>query len=314
MPAANVEYKDRLFGFLFGNEEHREWTLSLYNAVNGSNYTDASQIQITTIREVLYLGMHNDVSFMISDEMNMYEQQSTYNPNMPLRMLQYAGNLFEKDISRRKKNKYSKHLVRLPVPKLVVFYNGIDDEADEKTLCLSDAFPEEKREAADIEVRVRMINVNRGHSTGMMESCKPLDEYAWLVEAVRRSEEKIGLEAAIDQAIDKMPNEYIIKQFMEMHRAEVKGMLLTEYNEVKQMELVREEGREEGRKEGREEGRKEGREEGREEGRKEGREEERTTLWQLITRLIDVGRNEDVTRAANDAEYREQLYKEFHIV
>ena len=102
MPSANIEYKDSLFSFLFGNEENREWTLSLYNAVNESNYTDASQIQITTIREVLYLGMHNDVSFMISDEMNMYEQQSTYNPNMPLRMLQYAGNLFEKDITRRK--------------------------------------------------------------------------------------------------------------------------------------------------------------------------------------------------------------------
>ena len=246
MPSANIEYKDRLFSFLFGNEENREWTLSLYNAVNESNYTDASQIQITTIREVLYLGMHNDVSFMISDEMNMYEQQSTYNPNMPLRMLQYAGNLFEKDITRRKKNKYSKRLIDLPVPRLVVFYNGIDDEADETTLHLHDAFPQEKRDSADIQVRVRMININKGHSPKVMELCKPLDEYAWLVDTVRAKEDTYGLEAAIDQAIDKMPDDYIIKQFMETHRAEVKGMLLTEYNEAKQMELVKEEGRLEG--------------------------------------------------------------------
>ena len=92
MSIANREYRDRLFNFLFGAEENKEWTLSLYNAVNRSDYKDASQIQITTIREVMYLGMHNDVSFLIADEMSLYEQQSTLNPNMPLRQLQYAGN------------------------------------------------------------------------------------------------------------------------------------------------------------------------------------------------------------------------------
>ncbi len=66
MPAARTEYRDRLFSFIFGSEEHREWTLSLYNAVNGTCYDDPGQIVITTIRDVLYLGMHNDVSFLIS--------------------------------------------------------------------------------------------------------------------------------------------------------------------------------------------------------------------------------------------------------
>ena len=89
----NREYKDRLFTFIFGSEENRAWTLSLYNAVNGSDYTDEKQIQITTISTVLYLGMHNDVSFLISDDMNLYDQQSTFNPNMPLRKLQYAARL-----------------------------------------------------------------------------------------------------------------------------------------------------------------------------------------------------------------------------
>ena len=292
MPSVNIEYKDRLFSFLFGNEENREWTLSLYNAVNNSSYTDASLIQITTIREVLYLGMHNDVSFMISDELNMYEQQSTYNPNMPLRMLQYAGNLYEKDLTRRKKNKYSKRLIDLPVPKLVVFYNGTAQEPDEKTLRLCDAFPEAKRDAADIQVRVRMININKGHSPQVMASCKPLDEYAWMVDRVRTAEETVGLEAAIDQAIDAMPDDYVIKQFMEAHRAEVKGMLLTEYNEARQMELVKEEGRAEGRREGRAEG------------------ESRFAL--LMSRLFALGRGEDAIRAANDSDYRQALYEEFN--
>ena len=69
MTADNIQYKDRLFTFLFGSEEHKEWTLSLYNAVNGSDYTDPSAIEITTIREIMYLGMRNDISIMISSSM-----------------------------------------------------------------------------------------------------------------------------------------------------------------------------------------------------------------------------------------------------
>ena len=98
MAAVNDEYKDRLFSFIFGREENRKWTLELYNAINGSHYENPDDIKITTIEEVLYLGMHNDVSFMISDEMSLYEQQSTYNPNMPVRQLQYCGYLYEKYI------------------------------------------------------------------------------------------------------------------------------------------------------------------------------------------------------------------------
>ena len=102
MALVNREYKDRLFVFIFGREENKEWTLSLYNAVNGSHYTDPSAIEITTIQEVLYLGMHNDVSFVIADELNLYEQQSSYNPNMPLRQLQYLGLLYEGYLKKHK--------------------------------------------------------------------------------------------------------------------------------------------------------------------------------------------------------------------
>lgn len=259
MSADNPQYKDRLFNFLFGSEENKAWTLSLYNAVNGSAYTDPSVIEITTIREVMYLGMHNDVSFLIADAMTLYEQQSTYNPNIPLRLLQYAGNLYEKFVKERKLNKYGSELLKLPVPKLVVFYNGRKDQPDEKMLYLSDSFP--KGAESDIEVRVRMLNVNFGRNQELLNACKPLREYAWLVEEVRKnntSHDETGMSSAIDKAINEMPNDYVIKPFLEAHRAEVKGMLLTEYNEAEQMELFKEDGRREGREEGLEEGRAEG--------------------------------------------------------
>ena len=313
MAKAETQYKDRLFSFIFGSEEHREWTLSLYNAVNHSSYTDVNRISITTIRQVLYLGMHNDVSFMISGEVNMYEQQSSYNPNMPLRMLQYASQLFEKDIARRKRNKYSRRLVELPVPRLVAFYNGLDTMPDEQDLYLSDAFPEDMRDRSDIEVHVRMVNVNMGHSSHLLSQCKPLMEYAWIVKRIRDTESALGLEGAIDQTIDAMPNDFVTKPFLTMHKAEVKTMLLTEYNETQQMELFKEEGRQEGLLAGLLKGRREGRQQGRQEGRQEGRIEGESMLSALVMKLIALGRSEDIARAASDPAYRERLYGEFQI-
>ena len=255
MPTVSREYKDRLFNFIFGSEENKAWTLNLYNAVNGTSYTDPGLISINTIKEVLYLGMHNDVSFLIAGEINLYEQQSSYNPNMPLRLLQYLGNLFEKYITERNLNKYGSTLIILPIPKLVVFYNGEKDQPDESVLCLSDAFSagvevgvegSEVSVEADVEVVVRMINVNQGRSPHLMESCQPLKEYAWLMQRIRENikvnqdngvDKELIVIKAVDQAVEETPKDYLLKPFLDAHRAEVQGMLLTEYNEAEAMKL-----------------------------------------------------------------------------
>ena len=249
MPTINREYRDRLFNFIFGIEENKAWTLSLYNAINGTNYPDPEMIQINTIKEILYLGMHNDVSFLINGELDLYEQQSSYNPNMPLRLLQYLGNLYEKYITERSLNKYGSTLISLPVPKLVVFYNGTKDQPDETILKLSDAFPEGSK--ADVEVSVRMINVNHGRNQPLMDRCQPLKEYAWLMQKIRdniKENKEAGMEKdrivvnAVDRAVDVMPKEYLLKRFLEAHKVEVQGMLLTEYNEVEAMKLFEKDG------------------------------------------------------------------------
>ena len=95
---ARKDYKDRLFKFIFGNPENRQWTLSLYNAVGGTNYTDPEEIQFNTIGDAVYMRMKNDISFIIAFEMNLWEHQSTFNPNMPMRFFIYAGRLYEKYI------------------------------------------------------------------------------------------------------------------------------------------------------------------------------------------------------------------------
>ena len=91
----NRQYKDRLFRLLFGKEESRDNILSLYNALQGTDYTNAGDIELTTIEDAIYIGMKNDVSFIIDDRMPLWEQQSTYNPNMPVRGFMYYGKLYD---------------------------------------------------------------------------------------------------------------------------------------------------------------------------------------------------------------------------
>ncbi len=79
----NYKHKDRLFIFLFSNEAHKDWTLNLYNAINKSHYDDSEAISFNTLDDFLYMGMKNDVSFIINGQINLYEHQSSINPNMP---------------------------------------------------------------------------------------------------------------------------------------------------------------------------------------------------------------------------------------
>ena len=242
----NKKHKDRLFRFIFGNPEKREWTLNLYNAINNSHYTNPDDIEYNTIEDAIYLGMKNDVSFIILNNMNLWEYQSSFNPNMPVRFLIYAARLYEKYIEQNEINRFSRNLKELPRPKCLCFYNGFEPRPDKEVLKLSDAFvlPD-----SDIEVRVTMLNINYGHNRELMELGQQLREYA--CERVRmRQEELESLDLAVDAAIDEMPDSFSIKKFLLAHRAEVKGMFLTEYNEEKERRLFGLEEHEAGRVEG----------------------------------------------------------------
>ena len=241
-------YLDRLFNFIFGREEHKDWTLSLYNAVNGSHYTDPNLIEFNTVEDMLYMGMQNDTSFLISDIMSVYEHQSSYNPNMPLRMLGYTDELYSGYVTKHKMNKYGSAQLQLPVPKLVVFYNGKEDTEDEVILKLSDSFPEGFRNESDIEVRVRMLNINYGRNKGLLEACRPLSEYTWFIRETRQNRGTCGIETAVDMSLDAMPEDFGIKEFLLIHKAEVCRMLARDYSEEEIRELFMEDGRREERK------------------------------------------------------------------
>ena len=235
---ANRLYKDRVFKFIFGNPENKEWTLSLYNAVNGSNYSNPDDIQFNTIEDAVYMSMKNDVSFIILDEMNLWEHQSSFNPNMPMRFLTYGTQLYEKFTATSGYYKFSRKLQRLPKPQCICFYYGSEEQPEQQVLKLSDAFGGE----GDIEVKVKMLNVNYGKNRELMETCQPLREYAWLVDRVREHQRVMqNLEAAVDASIDEMPDSFVIRTLIEAYRAGVKIMFLTEYDEEKMKEQERKE-------------------------------------------------------------------------
>ena len=137
MPKGNRMYKDRLFKFVFSDKEK---LLSLYNALNHSDYKDADALEINTLEDFIYLGMKNDISFILDSDMCLYEHQSTFNPNMPLRELFYFSELLQKFVKEKGYNIYSSTLLSLPTPRFVVFYNGDDSIPERSILRLSDSF------------------------------------------------------------------------------------------------------------------------------------------------------------------------------
>ena len=239
---ANRTYKDRLFIRIF---EHKEDLLSLYNAVNGSDYQNPDELEITTLDNAIYMRMKNDISFLIDGYMSLYEHQSTFNPNMPLRDCLYMLQIYQNYIDSQELDLYSSVLLKIPTPRLVVFYNGQEKMRNEEMciLRLSDSYERPEKEPA-LECRVQVINVNYGKNRDMMEKCPKLYEYSYLVAKIRENQANgKTLEGAISAALEDCLAQGYLTELLTTYRREVTGMLLYEYDERKHLKNTYEEGR-----------------------------------------------------------------------
>ena len=230
---ANRTYKSRIFAMLFSDS----------NAINGTSYDDPDLLQINTLENAVYMSMQNDVSFIIELGLNLYEHQSTYSPNLPVRYLLYVADVYSdytKDM-----NLYGTKAVKLPTPKFVIFYNGQAEQPDRKELKLSELFtvPEE---APSLELKAVMLNINKGHNRKLMETCKTLHDYAEYTSRVREYAAEISLDEAVERAITECISEDILADFLRKNRAEAKKVSIYEYDEERYMRQTREEGVEEG--------------------------------------------------------------------
>ena len=243
----NRSYRDHLFRFLFKDKRD---LLELYNALNGSDYRDPNALEIVTLEDVIFLKMKNDLSFIIGDRLNLYEHQSTKNPNMPLRGFLYFARQYEGLVAAGKRSLYGNAMVPLPTPKYVVFYNGTEELEDETTLYLSDTFSE-GRGSGCLECRCMLLNINRGHNRGLLEKCRRLEEYSEFVSRIYDALSKgMSLKRAIETAMDSCIEEGILKDVLIRQKTEVMHMLLTEFDEKKYKRSVYQDGYEDGVREG----------------------------------------------------------------
>lgn len=236
------QMKDRLFRFRFGTEAYKEDMLSLYNALNGTAYGNAEELSITTIEDVIYVSMKNDVSILLDGNLSLWEQQSTLNPNMPVRGLMYFGNLYEQYIKANKLNIYGAKLQKIPTPRYIVFYNGTDNSEAVVQLKLSDAFIHESK--SGFEWTATVYNLNRGKNDKLLEQCRPLSDYMELINRIRDNQKSgMDIRLAVDAAVDSCIADGIMAEFLIKHKAEVMSMCLTEFDEEVFVEGMKEEGR-----------------------------------------------------------------------
>ena len=158
VPRANRKFKDTVFRMLFSDKEN---LLSLYNAINRSVYENPEDLEIVTLENAIYMGMKNDLAFIIDTNLFLYEHQSTYNPNMPLRDLLYISAEYQKIVDH--KSLYSSVLQKIPAPYFIVFYNGTEKEEDRWENSLSEAY-ENLTGEPKLELKVITLNNCASHS------------------------------------------------------------------------------------------------------------------------------------------------------
>jgi len=243
MSKTNRKYKDRLFRLIFGDEKNKKNTLSLYNVLNNSSYENEEELELTTIEDVLYIRMKNDLSFIIADTMNLYEQQSTHNPNMPLRGLMYFGNLYEKYLNSNGLSLHVKTQVKIPTPNYIVLYNGTENRPATEKLYLSSAFqtPDERNE---FEWTATVINLNHPDNQSLLKRCKPLHDYTFLVSKIQMYKKTMPIKKAVDKAVTDCIAVDVLAEFLTAHRAEVLHVYLAEVDEDVLRKRLNEEGRE----------------------------------------------------------------------
>ena len=291
VPNAARNYKDRIFRMVF---REKKALLALYNAMNETDYENEDDLKVTTLESALYLEMKNDVSFVLYDELLLYEHQSTKNPNLPLRNLFYVSDVYSeltKDLFL-----YGSVPVQIPEPKFVVFYNGLENMQEREVLKLSSLYAK-KAEHISLELETLVLNVNVGYNKILMERCRQLSDYAQFVREVRkRLSKKIPLSEAVNEAVEDCIQRGILAEFLSKNRAEVIKVSIYEYDEEKVKRMFKEECMKLGMEQGKQLGIEQGKQIGIEQGKQIGIEQAR-----VIFRLYISGKSEeDIARETGE--------------
>ena len=226
--SANRKHKDGLFRAAFREKKD---LLELYNALNDTDYQNPEELTVYTLEDVVYISIKNDISFLFGEMLNLYEHQSSQNPNMPMRGLLYFARNYESYIEQNGMNIYGSVLQKFPLPQYYIFYNGTEFEPDRKEMELADAFPKIKGKEPCLNCKAVLLNINYGHNAELMQKCKRLRDYAIFIHYIRKNQTNgMNLLQATDKAIDDCIKKSILTDLLVKYRAEVRDMVLTSFN------------------------------------------------------------------------------------
>lgn len=244
MPMPKRDIKDSVFTFLFSD---LEYTKQLYLSLHPEDTEIRDEdFKLVTLENILAIGQYNDLGFQVRDKLILLvEAQSTFSPNIPLRMLMYLAKTYNEYIEEHQLSLYREKKVSIPLPELYVIYTGEKETPD--ILRLSDMY--EGSGSADLAVRV-------------LRDGQPGDILSQYVDFCQVANEQVSLYGRTDEAlmstIQICQERGILVPFLDCRKKEVVDIMTRLFSQEKawEMELAahaREE-REEGRKEGREEG------------------------------------------------------------
>ncbi len=277
-------HKDNVFCLL-----HREKAnlLELYNALNGTDYQDIEDLTVATLPNAICIQYRNDAAYMFNNDLNLYEQQSTDNPNIALRLLHYISEEYRHMVPV--KALYRQSGIKIPTPHFVVFYNGTKAIPEKQVYRLSDLY-ENAADEPELELKVTILNINDGNNRELMEKCKTLQGYMKFVNKVRERISEMSAEDAVRSAVDECIEEDILKDFFLEYKEEVVGMGIWGFDEELYQQARYEDGVEAGRKEG------------------------ESLLGKLVSVLMQDKKYADVNRAVSDEKFRIKLYRQYHLL
>lgn len=242
--AVNRTFKSRIFAMLYRDKKE---LLDLYNAVTGKHYKNPEELEINTLENAIYMSMQNDVSFLIDSRLSLYEHQSTYNPNLPLRFLFYVSDIYS--ALTKESHLYGTKIISIPTPNFLIFYNGEEEMPDRQILKLSNAYTHLDG-TPKLELEAIMLNINPGHNQELLSTCKSLHDYSEYTARVRRYSKEMEIEDAVERAICECIEEGILSEFLSQNRMEAKSMSIYEYDAEKHIRQEREDAWEDGMQSG----------------------------------------------------------------
>lgn len=249
-----IEYKSNVFSLLM---EEPEYAIEVYNVLNGSSY-GSDMIEIKKHNSGVILSVRNDASFLVDSYLNLYEHQSTYCPNMPLRFMIYFSAIIQDIIAENEYDLYGRKKIMLPTPKFVVFYNGLQNRPEKEIMRLSDAF-EKKAETYQLELKCEVYNINPGSNESVVNSSRVLHGYRTFVETTRSYiENNVEIGKAVSMSVDECIRKNILSDFFRDRRREIEEVAALDFTFERREKLIRRDSYEEGEKNGREAGMKVG--------------------------------------------------------